>query len=571
MRNYPNGDKDTSFFRQNSQSGEQSSYSGLNLSFLYSSAELIVESVNIAPSEIHICLKSAKQSAVCPYCQQESNRVHSRYVRHVIDLPILGKKCILHVEVRKFFCKNKDCGHKTFSEQPGNELFRYRRRTRRCELQVLRTGITCSSNKASTLLSYSGIPVCNTTILRDIHRTTLPGHKNVTRIGVDDWAFRKGVEYGSIIIDLDTGHAIDLLGDREHESFKSWMDEHSDVRLVSRDRSTEYSAAIASTGRKVCEVADLFHLVRNMSECVTRIISDNYSSYREMVTAKPADPVIETPAAEQEAAVEPQVKEDSRMAMFKEVKRLQALGRKPTWIARTMKIARQTATKYCAMDILPKRKSKCRNEYYKYDAYVECEYSRGKNLKEIYHEIKAQGFNGSLSPFFYHYHYLSDGHRGYRSKKQTDEMAKNAKPIVKANPVLPIKTLSMIVDREIRNKRCDNEQDADMISKLSALPWFHEMLVAAKTYYDIMKGKDAERLGIWVNKYKNSTVKQIRTLALGISIDIKAVSKAITTNIRNGITEGFVNKLKEVKRTMYGRAKLELLKRKMMLGYYFFN
>lgn len=86
-----------------------------------------------------------------------------------------------------------------------------------------------------------------------------------------------------------------------------------------------------------------------------------------------------------------------------------------------------------------------------------------------------------------------------------------------------------------------------------------------------MKGKDAECLGIWVNKYINSTVKQIRTLALGISIDVKAVLQAITTNIRNGITEGFVNKLKEVKRTMYGRAKLELLKRKMMLRYYYFN
>ena len=324
---------------------------------------------------------------------------------------------------------------------------------------------------------------------------------------MDDWAFRKGVEYGSIIIDLDTGHAIDLLGYREHDSFKSWMDEHPDVRLVSRDRATEYSAAIASTGRKVCEVADLFHLVKNMLECVTRIISDNYSSYRKMVTAKP-DPMIETPAAEPETAVEPQVKEDSRMAMFKEVKRLQALGKKPAWIARNMKIAHQTATKYCAMDILPKRKSKCRNEYYKYDAYVECGYSRGKNLTEIYHEIKAQGFKGSLSPFHYHYHYLSDGHRGYRSKKQKEDMVKNAKPIVEANPVLPIKTLSMIVDREIRNKRCNNEQDADIISKLSTLPWFHEMLVAAKTYYDIMKGKDTECLGIWVNKYINSTVSR---------------------------------------------------------------
>lgn len=570
MQNYPNGGKDTSFFAHNDPSQKQSSESDLNLSFLFSSSELTVETVDIQDSQIHIYCKSSCYSATCPYCQMESSKVHSRYTRRITDLPILGRTCVLYVGVRKFFCSNKHCGHKTFSEQPGNELFRYRRRTRRCELHVLRTGISCSSNKASTLLAYSGIPVCNTTVLRDIHRTTLPEYKNVRRIGVDDWAFRKGVDYGSIIIDIDTGHAIDLLGDREHDSFKSWIDEHANVQLVSRDRSTEYSAAIASTGRKICEVADLFHLVKNMSECITRTISDNYHSYREMVTAK-VEPITESPSVNKEAAVEPQIKDDSRMAMFKEVKRLQALGKKPAWIARNMKIAHQTATKYCAMDILPKRRSKCRNEYYKYDAYVECEYAKGKNLTEIYQEIKYMGFKGGMSPYHYHYRYLSDGHRGYRSKKQKDEMARKAGPMLKAEPVLPIKSLSMIVDREIRSKGHNNEQESAVISKMFTLSWFHEMFVAAKTYYAVMKGKDSKCLEMWVEKYKESTVKQIRTLALGISIDFKAVSKAVTTNIRNGITEGFVNKLKEIKRTMYGRAKLELLKRKMMLGYYIFN
>ena len=136
---------------------------------------------------------------------------------------------------------------------------------------------------------------------------------------------------------------------------------------------------------------------------------------------------------------------------------------------------------------------------------------------------------------------------------------------------MPIKNLSIIVDREIRSKGHNKEQETAVVSKMFKLSWFHEMFVAAKTYYAIMKGKDSKCLEMWVAKYKESTVKQIRTLALGISIDIKAVSKAVTTNVRNGITEGFVNKLKEIKRTMYGKAKLELLKRKMMLGYYLFN
>ena len=556
MQNYPNGDKDTLFFHQYRRSCGESSDPDQNLSFLFRSAELMVESVSVQPTEIHIYLKSTNKFATCPYCQQESHKVHSKYIRRIVDLPILGKRCVLHVEVRKFFCKNKECGYKTFSEQPGNELFRYRRRTRRCELHVLRTGITCSSNKASTLLSYSGIPVCNTTVLRDIHRTTLSDHKHVKRIGVDDWAFRKGVDYGSIIIDLDTGHTIDLLGDREHDSFKSWMDEHSNVRLVSRDRSTEYSAAIASTGRKVCEVADLFHLVKNMSECVTKVISDYYQSYRDTI-AQMHKPQVVNPVIEQtNDNTTLQAKDDSRMAMFREVKRLQALGKKPTWIAAHMHIARQTATKYYSMDKLPERKSKCRNEYYSIDDYVEKEYTAGKSLLEIYKNVTEMGFTGSQTPFYDHYRYLSDGHRGYRSQQQKEEVAKTAKTAIKAEPVIPIRRLSMIVDNEIRGKQVDDNQDKDTIGKLFGLSWFREMFVAAKTFYAVMKGKDSDCLADWVEQNKKSSVKQIRTLAIGIGLDIKAVSKAITTNIRNGITEGFVNKLKEVKRTMYGRARL---------------
>lgn len=570
MQNYPNGDKDTVFSFNDNQYGTQSLKSGLNLSFLFESAELYIESVSISDTQIDLYCKSSRASATCPYCQTESCKVHSRYSRCIVDLPILGKMCVLHIEVRKFFCGNKHCGHKTFSEQPGTEIFRYRRRTRRCELQILRTSITCSSNKASILLSHSGIPVCNTTILRDLHRTQIADHKHVRRIGIDDWAFRKGVDYGSIIIDMDTGHVIDLLGDREHDSFKSWLDGHQDVCLVSRDRSTEYSAAIANTGRRICEVADLFHLVKNMSECVTKIISDNYHSYRETVI-KGMESEEEISASTQETSVEPQIKEDSRMAVFREVKRLQALGRKPAWIYRHLKIAHQTATKYCAMDILPKRKSKCRNEYYKFDSYVESEYAKGKSLCDVYKEILSMGFKGSLTPFYDHYHYLSDGHRGYRSKKQKKEMQKKAQSVVKAYPILPIRQLSMIVDRKIRGTLPNTMEDSEIICKLFGLPWFKEMFVAAKTFYAILKKGNPDYLKEWIEKYKNSSVKQIQTLALGISIDINAVIKAIITNIRNGITEGFVNKLKEVKRTMYGRAKLELLKRKMMLGYYYFN
>ena len=100
---------------------------------------------------------------------------------------------------------------------------------------------------------------------------------------VDDWAFKKGVRYGSIIVSLNTRAVIDLLGDRDIESFKGWLDDHTQVKIVSRDRSTDYTAAIAATGRNITEVADRFHLNKNMSDCVTKVISSHYADYRNAV------------------------------------------------------------------------------------------------------------------------------------------------------------------------------------------------------------------------------------------------------------------------------------------------
>jgi len=94
------------------------------------------------------------------------------------------------------------CGKKTFAEQPGNEVFRYRRRTRRCEIMVVGHGLLCSSNKAKRLIRTVGIPLSNTTISRDIHRMSINPRDSVKNIGVDDWAFRKGITYGSITSSL---------------------------------------------------------------------------------------------------------------------------------------------------------------------------------------------------------------------------------------------------------------------------------------------------------------------------------------------------------------------------------
>ena len=566
MFKYPNGDKVTT---------KKSEYGNLvttklpecdGISEIYLSSGLLVQNIEQSGGMLHVYATSSSEEGTCPYCGQKSKKVHSRYVRVIHDLSILGYGAVIHLGVRKFFCQNHECAKTTFAEQPGTEVFRYRRRTCRCEVAVARHGISASSNSASRLLSLLGIPVSSSTVLRDLHRMHPSSYEDVREVGVDDWAWRKGVTYGSIVIDLKKGWPIDLLGDRETDSFREWMQGHEQVGLVSRDRSTDYSSAIAVLDRNVTEVADKFHLVKNIYDRFGKLIAEHYDDYRRAVRK---DEEVEEVVQESTGGKtsKPQ-KTDSRDIMFREVKELQSKGFKPTAISKKLGIARQTATKYCKMEILPARNSKLRNQYYRYDKYVEQECAKGRPMCSVFEEIKSQGFSGSLTPFYDHYKYLSDGHRGYRPK--------GWKPVTENHPkdnrseLVPIKALTTMVDKAIRQKDM-TEEEIDTMRILNTLGWFREMYDATKKFHAVITGSDTAELIRWMKRFWKTSIATLKTFIIGIMKDFKAVRNTIRLNVTNGITEGYVNKLKAVKRLMYGRAGIELLKNKLVLEHVLFN
>ena len=292
----------------------------------------------------------------------------------------------------------------------------------------------------------------------------------------------------------------------------------------------------------------------NMSDCVKKVISSHYEEYRRAVRPEEAE---ESPT-----------KTDSRQAMFNEVKELQAAGLNTAQIARKLGIARQTVRKYIRYDSLPKRASKERIPYFLYDTYVEEAYRHGKDLRKIFLEIKEQGFPGTLTPFYDHYRHLSDGHRGFRSKQDVAEMQKS--PDTGREPLLPIRQIAHIVDKNIRKKKMRDEE-ALIVERLMPLGWFRDIYDAAATFYDTIMGDNVDDLTLWLRTYAQSPLRELRSFAYGIQMDLNAVQNAIATNISNGIVEGYVNKLKAVKRTMYGRASLALLKRKMVFSDLCFN
>ena len=558
MYKYPNGDKVTT---NNSEYGNPVTTklpACDGISQIYLSSGLLVQNIEQSDGVFHVYATSSSEEGICPYCGYKSSKVNSRYVRVIHDLSILGHSVKIYLEVRKFFCYNHQCEKKTFAERPGDEVFRYRRRTCRCERTVARHGLSVSSNSASKLLGCLGVHISPSTVLRDLHRLPLPTYPDVSRIGVDDWAFRKGITYGSVIVNLSTGRIIDLLGNREEGTFREWLDGHANVSLVSRDRSTDYSAAIASTNRPIAEVADHFHLVKNISDLLTRVISENYEDYRQLATGerKTNDTSRGTNVL--------------RQAKFEKVKALQAKGKTLGEIVKATGISYDTVKMYMGFKSLPARKSNAQVDFSAHQAYVEKEYAKGRPLSSIFADINKDGQYKSIGSYYRYFHYLSDGHRGPRKDNERHVQEERVRLLSHTSPLLPVHMISSIVDKSMRNKEL-NGQEEELIRTLLGLDWFSTLYHAASELRTLLKSGNPNRLTKWIQDYEHTPIEQLRRFVHGIKMDIKAVRNCITSPVSNGIVEGFVNKIKEVKRVMFGRASLNLLKRKLIMEPILFN
>ncbi len=191
----------------------------LGLNHFFNSSRLHIKFSYVTNTE-YLHLKSLDSFGICPYCGQISYQVTSTYIRTLTNLPILSRKVIHLFEALKFFCKNDECSKKTFAEQPREEICRYQRRTHRCESVIGNSCTKMSASSTSLLLQAMEIPVSRSTAPRTIYRIPIPYCGVVTEGGVDDWAFRKGVNYGTILVNMQTGSVIDLLENRETVSFE---------------------------------------------------------------------------------------------------------------------------------------------------------------------------------------------------------------------------------------------------------------------------------------------------------------------------------------------------------------
>lgn len=239
---------------------------------------LRLDGIDAVDGQITVTLKSVQAEPVCPLCGQISQSVHSWYWRKVADLPWAGISVELKLQARRLFCRNLTCQRVIFTERLPLLSAPHARRTKRMVEEQRRLALNEGGEAAARICQRQGKQGSAKTLLRYVCHAPLPVRPTPRVLGVDDWAISKGRTYGTILVDLELHQPVDLLADRTSASLEQWLKDHPGVEIISRDRANDYAEGSRLGAPAAVQVADRFHLIKNIREMLERFLERNYSS-----------------------------------------------------------------------------------------------------------------------------------------------------------------------------------------------------------------------------------------------------------------------------------------------------
>src|SRR5215510_9012279 len=226
---------------------------------------LKIEKISFCSNEVRLVVKTRLPKATCPSCGWRSDKAHSRYQRHLADLPWEGVAVKLVLSVRKFFCLNPDCRRRIFCERLPGLAAPYAHKTLRFNGLLTRLGVALGGRPGARLAFGIGIKIGRDALLSRVRCAETAQSNTVRVLGVDDFAFRKGQSYGTILVDQERHQVVDLLPDREAETLANWLGGHPRIEIVTHDRASYYAEGIKQGAPQAVQVADRFHLMQNLT------------------------------------------------------------------------------------------------------------------------------------------------------------------------------------------------------------------------------------------------------------------------------------------------------------------
>jgi transposase len=528
-------------------------------------------------AQITLCVQSTQTRAPCPLCATPARRIHSDYGRTLADLPWAQYRVCLQLRVRKWFCGNRRCCRRIFTERLPTIAAPWARRTLRLAQRLVALGIALGG-KAGVRLGYAwDLRVSRPTLLRLLRRQPEPDLPTPRVLGVDDWAVRKGRTYGTILVDLERCQPVALLPDRESDTLAQWLQDHPGVQVIARDRATAYADGARHGAPAATQVADRFHLLRNLAEALEQVFHQHRRMLQDIhgpSTGLPlvgADPsvVIEAPSpaptAQPAALLSPSAgaspRHTHRRQRYEQVCHLAQQGWTFQAVAQQVGLHRKTVAQYVRSDSFPVR-ARPQSLLDPYKPYLLDCWNRGcRTGMRLYEEIQRQGYRGGRSTVL---GYLTQLRKAQGLAPRTRTMQPSP-PVT--DPSVPCGTPRQATWLVLRQPDHLTAEDHAVLDRLrQAHPAFAQAIALAQGFAQLLRARQPERLDAWLQQAATSSLAAFRRLAKSFQRDSAAVKAGVTLPWSTSPVEGHINRLKMLKRQMFGRAHLDLLSRRFVLA-----
>lgn len=479
----------------------------------------------------------------------------------------------LRLRVRKFFCDEASCERRIFCERLP-EVAAHARKTGRLEEALLAIVFELGGRAGARLAAELGLLAERDALLARARQAAPSGTEKVKILGVDDFAFRKGHTYGTILVDLEHHKVVDLLPERSQESLLAWLKQHPEIEVATRDRSHIYREGLAKGAPEAMQVTDRWHLLHNLASVLEESLLQKRPILRKAVTQETVSeeksvddfasgPMTPNRPRKHAARIEEAARKrhERLVEQWQDIRRLHLAGADVRLISRKLGISPRTVYRYKNLEEPPPRQpyTPRASVLDPYGPYLLERWEEGcRNGKRLLREIRQRGYTGGERTFV---RFTGELRRAEAAGKPPSFAPRARKgsvaglsPTAKNVAALFMRREEKLTEeqKEYLGRLCDADEDLDVARRLT------------QEFANMVRELEGGKLAGWLEEAEASSVPAMQRFAVGLKKDLDAVRAGLTEKWSNGPVEGFVHKLKLLKRQGYGRAGFDLLRARML-------
>ncbi|MDX3133077.1 ISL3 family transposase [Streptomyces europaeiscabiei] len=504
-----------------------------------------VEAVTAAFGTVDVVARGRAAGAACPDCGRFSGRVHDSYQRTVKDLPLGGQSVAIRLTVRRFICGGNGCARRTFAEPFARLAVPYARFTTRLDHALERVGLALAGRAGARLAAQLGLRAGRMTLLRRVMALPDPQLSTPRVLGVDDFATRRGQNYSTVLTCGETHRVVDVLPTRDAGPLAAWLTTHPGVEIICRDRAGAYAEGARLGAPAALQVADRFHLWQGLGRAVETCVA----AHRECLRAPaPSGPPDGTPP--NDPSPEPAGRRAQRKkAAHAQVHELLTQGHSRRAIARHLGWGLNTVLRYAHtahwQDTFRENRPRP-SRLDPYEPYLERRFAAGcTSVTRLHRELLAE-----------------DAPVTYQMVRAYIASLRTAPPQTPPPPPTVRKVTGWLTRHPAT---LSEDERSGLKNVLAGRPELDTAAGHVRDFGEIMSDRLGSTLPAWINAVDTSQLNGLTGFALHLLRDLDAVTASLTLHWSSSGTEDAANRIKKIKRQLYGRAGFKLLRKLILL------